>query len=48
VTQDGYLLDNAAAAAGPRLDALAQLFDPSLDLATPPMISAWGRRPAER
>lgn len=29
VTQDGYLLDNAAAAAGPRLDALAQLFDPS-------------------
>jgi SAM-dependent methyltransferase len=29
VTQDGYLLDNATVAAGPRLDALAQLFDPS-------------------
>ncbi len=29
VTQDGYLLDNAVAAAGPRLDVLAQLFDPS-------------------
>ncbi|HEX3475578.1 MAG TPA: methyltransferase domain-containing protein [Kofleriaceae bacterium] len=29
MTQDGYLLDNAAAAAGPRMDALAQLFDPS-------------------
>lgn len=29
VPQDSYLLDNAAAAAGPRMDALAQLFDPS-------------------
>lgn len=29
VTREGYLLDNAAAVAGARFDALAQLFDPS-------------------
>ena len=29
MTQDGYLLDNAVAAAGARLDALARLFDAS-------------------
>lgn len=53
----GYLLDTAQPVAGERFDALSELFDAwtfrhlaggALDLATSPLITAWGRTPRLR